>query len=103
MLALAKVLVSDPKVLMIDEMSLGLAPIVVEGLLPIARTMALERGTAVVLVEQHVHLALSCSDRAYVLSHGNLVLARPSRDLLEDPALLERSYLGDRPAVPADP
>ncbi|HEX7131908.1 MAG TPA: ABC transporter ATP-binding protein [Iamia sp.] len=98
MLALAKALVADPKVLMIDEMSLGLAPIVVEGLLPIARTMATERGTAVLLVEQHVHLALRCSDRAYVLSHGNLVLARPSRDLLQDPALLERSYLGDGPA-----
>ena len=59
---------------MVDEMSLGLAPIIVERLLPVLRAIAAKSGTGILLVEQHVHLALEVADRAYVLSHGNLVL-----------------------------
>jgi branched-chain amino acid transport system ATP-binding protein len=95
MLALACKLVTDPRLLLIDEMSLGLAPIVVERLLPVVRRVADERGTAVLLVEQHVHAALTIADRGYVLRHGELVLEGSARDLLARRDVLAGSYLGD--------
>jgi branched-chain amino acid transport system ATP-binding protein len=94
MLALACALVSGPRVLVVDEMSLGLAPIVVEHLLPLVRSIARESGMAVLLVEQHVHAALMVADRAYVLSHGELVAHGSAADLAADDRLLETSYLG---------
>ena len=80
---------------MVDEMSLGLAPIIVERLLPILRDIASKSGTGILLVEQHVHLALEVADRAYVLSHGNLVMEGTAAHLRENRHLLESSYLGD--------
>src|SRR4051794_33975052 len=68
MLALACALISSPRALMIDEMSLGLAPLIVERLLPIVRTLAKEFSMAVLLVEQHIHAALTVADRGYVLA-----------------------------------
>ena len=94
MLAVARALTVKPKLLMVDEMSLGLAPIIVERLLPVLRDIASKTGTGILLVEQHVHLALEVADRAYVLSHGNLVLEGPASHLRENPHLLENSYLG---------
>jgi branched-chain amino acid transport system ATP-binding protein len=94
MLALGRALASSPKLLMVDEMSMGLAPVIVEQLLPIMRTIAEETGTGVLLVEQHVHLALRVCDRAYVLSHGDLVLEGTSAELSSNRDLLESSYLG---------
>jgi branched-chain amino acid transport system ATP-binding protein len=95
MLALGRALASDPKVMLVDEMSLGLAPAIVERLLPVLRRIADERGTAILIVEQHVHLALEVSDRAYVLTHGSLMLEGDAADLRTRRDLLESSYLGE--------
>lgn len=95
MLALAGALLSDPKVMMIDEMSLGLAPIIVEQLLPIVRRIADERNVGVLLVEQHVSAALSISDRGYVLAHGQVSAEGNAEQLRKDAKMLEDSYLGD--------
>ncbi len=94
MLALAQAMVREPKLLMVDEMSLGLAPIVVESLLPIVRRIASESGCGVLLVEQHATMALSVADRGYVLSHGDLVASAPAADLLADWESLAANYLG---------
>ena len=85
---------------MVDEMSLGLAPIIVERLLPVLRRIADETGRAVLLVEQHVNLALEVADRAYVLSHGDLVLEGDTAHLRANRHLLESSYLGEQALEP---
>ena len=100
MLAVGRALVSRPKLLLVDEMSLGLAPVIVERLLPILRRVAVELGAGVLFVEQHVALALRLADRAYVLSHGRLALEGPAADLRGRPELLRSSYLGDAVATP---
>jgi branched-chain amino acid transport system ATP-binding protein len=95
MLAVARGLVQQPRVLLIDEMSMGLAPVIVEQLLPVVRQIADSTGAVVVLVEQHVHLALEVADRAVVLVHGEVALAGTPAELGVDPGLLEAAYLGD--------
>ena len=94
MLAMARALVSKPKLLLVDEMSLGLAPIIVEQQLPIVRNIVDETGAGVLIVEQHVHLALQVADRGYVMNHGELVMSGSASDLLDSKDLLEASYLG---------
>ncbi len=79
MLAVGRALVSRPRILLVDEMSLGLAPVIVERLLPILRRVATELGTAVLFVEQHVALALEVADRAYVLDPRPDRARRPCR------------------------
>ena len=98
MLAIARALSRRPRLLLVDELSLGLAPVIVERLLPVVREFASSYGTAVLLVEQHVHLALEIADRGYVLSHGELVASDSAERLRADNALLTASYLGESTA-----
>jgi branched-chain amino acid transport system ATP-binding protein len=94
MLALARALVQGPKVLIVDEMSMGLAPIIVEQLMAKLREIADRANAAVILVEQHVHLALEIADRALVVVHGEVVLQGSANELRDDPARLQAAYLG---------
>ncbi len=96
MLAVGRALARQPKLLLLDELSLGLAPLIVERLLPVVRQFAQERDCAVLLVEQHVHLALEVADRGYVLSHGEIVLHADAAQLRTDRQLLIASYLGEQ-------
>lgn len=93
MLVVARALMSQPKLLLVDELSLGLAPKVVAQLFEILAAVN-QAGTAVLIVEQFVHMALAHTDRAYVLRKGEVVAERVSDALLADPTLV-RSYLGD--------
>ena len=99
MLAVGRGLMQEPKVLLIDEMSMGLAPIIVEELLPTVRRIADDTGAVIVLVEQHVRLALEIADRAMVLVHGEVAIDRPAAELRSDGALLESAYFGDSAAA----
>jgi branched-chain amino acid transport system ATP-binding protein len=92
MLVVARALMSRPRLLLIDELSFGLAPMIVEQLFAILRDVN-AAGTSILLVEQFVHLALAHTDRAYVLAKGSVEAQGASRDLLADPALLG-AYLG---------
>jgi len=98
MLAVGRALVTRPRLLLVDEMSLGLAPVIVERLLPILRRAADELGASVLFVEQHVALALEISDRAYVLAHGRIRIEGPAAELRERRELLAASYLGETAA-----
>jgi branched-chain amino acid transport system ATP-binding protein len=92
MLGVARALMSSPRMLVVDELSLGLAPLVVAQLFEVLRAVN-AAGTAILLVEQFVHMALANTHRAYVLAKGQVVASGPSAELLRDPALIE-SYLG---------
>ena len=93
MLAMARALVQKPHALLIDEMSMGLAPVIVEDLLPVVRRIADETDAVVLLVEQHVKLALEVADRAVVLVHGQVSLTGTAAELAADPLRLEAAYL----------
>jgi len=94
MLAVGRALIQNPKVLLLDEMSMGLAPTIVESLLHGLRRIASDSGVAIVLVEQHVTLSLEVADRAVVLTHGEVTLRGHAAELAADPERLHRSYLG---------
>ena len=92
MLALGRVLAGKPKVLLADELSLGLAPLIVQRLLKVLRQAA-DSGVAVVLVEQHVRHALEIADHAYVLRRGRVVLDGPAADLRSSADEIAQHYL----------
>ena len=101
MLTLARGLMGRPRLLMVDEMSLGLAPVIVERLMPVLRRIADEFGTAVLFVEQHVQQALELAERAYVMVNGKIVLQGTAQELRSRRDLLEASYLGEAAAEAA--
>jgi branched-chain amino acid transport system ATP-binding protein len=93
MLVIARALVNQPKVLMIDEMSLGLAPIIIKTLMPLVGDLAAQ-GVGVLLVEQYARLALAHGHRAYVLAHGQVAYEGGCQELIDDPQRLKALYLG---------
>jgi len=92
MVVLAQALVSRPKFLLIDELSLGLAPVVVNRLIPTIRAVA-ESGIGVLLIEQFATVALGLANRAYVMEGGRLQYSGTARELREKPELLHMAYL----------
>jgi branched-chain amino acid transport system ATP-binding protein len=94
MLAMAKALLAGPKVLLIDELSLGLSPIAVQELLPRLRSIADDQRMAVILVEQHIDLALGIADSAVVLHHGRVALSAPAAELRGRRDMVEAAYFG---------
>jgi branched-chain amino acid transport system ATP-binding protein len=101
MLAMARALIQLPKVLLVDEMSMGLAPLVVEALFDTVQRIASDQGAAIVLVEQHVSLALKVADRAAVLNRGEIILRGTAEELRHDTRRIERAYFGDVEATTA--
>jgi branched-chain amino acid transport system ATP-binding protein len=92
MLAIARALMSDPKILLLDEPSLGLSPLLVKDLFAILRTIT-AGDRSVVLVEQNVHQSLRLADRVYVLENGRIVRSGSQAEMRED-AIIQQAYLG---------
>jgi branched-chain amino acid transport system ATP-binding protein len=98
MLVVARALAARPRILMVDEMSLGLAPRVASRLVATMRTLA-DRGLGVLLVEQFAALALKVGDSVYVLTQGRMAYHGSCEALVKDPDILRRAYLGERPLL----
>ena len=96
MLAIARALMSRPKLLLLDEPSMGLAPIMVEKVFEVVRSVAAQ-GTTILLVEQNARLALEAASRAYVMDSGLVTMAGEARALLDDPRV-RTAYLGEAAA-----
>ena len=92
MVVLAQALVSRPKIVLVDELSLGLAPVVVQRLVPTLQTVA-KRGVGVLLIEQFAHVALGLAQTAYVLERGRIHYHGTAQRLKDEPDLLQSAYL----------
>jgi branched-chain amino acid transport system ATP-binding protein len=92
MVVLAQALVSQPKILLVDELSLGLAPVVVKRLVPTLEAVA-ANGVGVLLIEQFAHVALGLAENAYVLEGGRIRYRGPAQRLKDEPELLRSAYL----------
>ena len=93
MLAIARALMSKPTILLMDEPSLGLAPLLVQEIFKIIERINKEEGVTILLVEQNAHMALSVANRAYVLETGEIIKEGAGKDLLDDPDI-KKAYLG---------
>jgi branched-chain amino acid transport system ATP-binding protein len=93
MLAIGRALMARPKLLLLDEPSMGLAPLVVQEIFAVIEKLRQEEGTTVLLVEQNAKAALKMADRGYVLETGKVILEGAAADLLENPEV-QRAYLG---------
>jgi branched-chain amino acid transport system ATP-binding protein len=93
MLAIGRALMQQPSVLLLDEPSMGLAPLLVEEIFNIIRTLNQEQGTTILLVEQNAQAALQVAHRAYVLETGKISMSGNAHEMLHDPRVIE-SYLG---------
>jgi branched-chain amino acid transport system ATP-binding protein len=93
MCAIARAMMSQPKLLMLDEPSLGLSPLMVERVFELVLSLARQKGIAVLLVEQNVGDALGMADRGYVIERGRVVKSGTGQQLLSD-ADVQRAYLG---------
>ena len=93
MLAIGRALMARPRMIMFDEPSMGLSPLLVEQIFEAIQKLNRERGLTILLVEQDVRLALAVADYAYILENGELNLQGPSKQLMDDPAV-RRAYLG---------
>jgi branched-chain amino acid transport system ATP-binding protein len=93
MVAMGRALMADPKVLLMDEPSMGLAPVLVEQVFRIIQDVN-RRGTTIFVVEQNAHMALSIADRGYVLQTGRIVLTETAQDLIQNPQM-QQAYLGE--------
>jgi branched-chain amino acid transport system ATP-binding protein len=92
MVVLAQALVSQPKIVLVDELSLGLAPVVVKRLVPTLETAA-ANGVGVLLIEQFAHVALGLAETAYVIERGRIRYEGPAQKLKDEPELLHSAYL----------
>jgi branched-chain amino acid transport system ATP-binding protein len=92
MLAMARALMGRPRLLLLDEPSMGLAPLIVEEIFGVVRRLR-DQGTTVLLVEQNAKAALAIADRGYVIETGRITLSGNGRELLQDPAV-QAAYLG---------
>jgi branched-chain amino acid transport system ATP-binding protein len=99
MLAMARALMSRPKLLLLDEPSMGLSPIMVEKIFEVVRTVS-GQGTTILLVEQNAKLALEAADRAYVMDSGLVTISGSAKDMLTDPRV-RAAYLGEEAAESA--
>ncbi len=97
MLAMARALMSRPKLLLLDEPSMGLSPLMVERIFEVVREVA-ARGVTILLVEQNAKLALEAADRGYVMESGLVIMAGPAREMLDD-ARVRAAYLGEEGAA----
>ena len=96
MLTLARAVGRDPKLLLVDELSLGLAPVVVKRLLQMVRRVASEKTTGILLVEQHVRQALHIADRVYVMQRGRIVMSGTAQEVHGRIDEIEATYLSAR-------
>jgi len=103
MLTLARAVARAPQLLLVDELSLGLAPLVVKRLLQMVRRVATERSTGVLLVEQHVRQALQIADRVYVMQRGRLVMSGTGEEVHGRIDEIEAAYLSGSPGEPTNP
>jgi branched-chain amino acid transport system ATP-binding protein len=101
MVVLAQALVSRPKVMLVDELSLGLAPLIVQRLVPTLAAVA-ERGVAVLLIEQFAHVALGLARTAYVIEGGRIRYHGTAAELKSRPELLHSAYLRSESEIPGD-